>query len=1796
LLGVAQVPQIEREDIEGWARGSQTSLIMPQVVRRLLWASVPSLRLETRAVTEWGDVVVEAAEGSRYCPKGRSIWAFDARSSGPPDDEPVVEGTSYAVVEPSRSGELRVRRANTRVLGADELARWLADCPAVAAWFWVRCLERPAGDLIDVESYLDQWSRRTRPPLPADLVLEGRRGEVDELSLWLRPDTQRLSTSMAVYADTAEEARVFAACVLDGLAEPDRERALARAVVVRSIEAWRHVVAQKPQSILLPDFDDFTPSLAGREGLVLWPRTLGERNRKRKRKDSVEARIEIIDPLPWRVVAERLQVLGLTQQRATSIAEESRGYLGPLQRLLGVADAPVWADASDHRELAIMLLLGAWEPACEADREAVEALGGDAQRLEEMCRRSSMLADTPLELHMGVWRWRVPADAWAGLVHLLYDSLVASFVELAIAVLGEDDPSLELPVEQRWMAPVYDKAPLRSKALRAGVADSLARLVKAAEDKSLDGVRVAGAGWRVLDAVLGERWQRWASLDELLLVLAEVDPSLFLDKAEASLRADDGLVALFEQEARPPQWASHLSVLQALEVLAWDPKALARTVDVLVKLAAKDPARHDSTGRWSNRPQESLKGIFHFFAPQTAADEDARFETLTRVVGMRDAEVGWSLLLELLRQLDGGVVPQHPRPRFRGEAPANPESIPGGLLEARVRRLEKLVLDAAGADPRHWADLFARNLVRQLDDDVLDARIRALVELHPSDEEDRLWSVVRGELHEYYFFDQEDSRMLARLRHLHEVFEPKDLVRRYAWLFAGGPRLPEPMPQDIEEQSKLVQMRQDAALGELLASSDAQDLLIRLVLRLGGEFHALGYALARCSRAREFEDQLLTREEPGPLRPLAPYLALGVYYRERQNLEWLRDILDRWRSDGRSDEALTVLLGLWSEPKIWDVVDGLGDSIRHAYWAKCSLVGEHGDGQWKRAIDNLLGAGNVSTALQATSAALRRDDLPAETLFGLLDIVLRSHDQVGQDHLKGYRIEQIFTALDRHYERAPNDDTQQRIAQLEIHFVGLLAHSKKRPILHLSKVLERSPEDFAVVVGWRYPARGNGPHAEQQDGASTAPRQGDRAWERRAVEELADVFNDAERATWLTTNAGFPRARIPAFTTASIFWAKVADEARNGVLAGGIGPILAEAAKQYPNNPVFAGRGDAEELDAPERGPNKPPDEATQQRTSLAYRILTAWTTYPGHEHGDIRIAERELLDWARAALQALAEHGIVDRGQDEVAEVLARPPRAEDGHWPCLAARELLESGEYPRLAHGLASAKRHVRGAGLVPAPEGFEQRERARGFDRSAEALRAQWPRTAELLDDLARWYQYDAERRDERARAERIQDGVPSQPSSRPTVHTADSLPTLAALHRLELHAVGPASDLEIDLAPRINLVVGDNGLGKTFLLDVTWWALTGSWGPIRPAWPSEAERAQRPTIRVVDEEGAVATSEFDLRRETWPRGPEWPRPSAPVVYVRIDGGISVWDPLRNDLYAIDDPRSLPAYDFDARALERGLRDSRGDASLCNGLIDDWEHWRHNDPGLFHHLFEVVKVLFAEDGGDRDTPKPGPAVQLSKEDETPIPTLELPYGRVPIVHLSAGMKRILGLAYALVWAWNGHRRAAKAEARPPAEHMIVLFDEIECHLHPQWQRRLLPALLQAIHSLADRIAVQVLATTHSPLVMASLETSFSERTDRLFHLDLVEGRVEIDPLPWANHGEVGNWLVSPVFGLAQPGSIEAELAIEAARQFIRDDKLQTKGQIDAALVALDEAAVPKEHDVRRRLRRMRGEAAQ
>ena len=86
------------------------------------------------------------------------------------------------------------------------------------------------------------------------------------------------------------------------------------------------------------------------------------------------------------------------------------------------------------------------------------------------------------------------------------------------------------------------------------------------------------------------------------------------------------------------------------------------------------------------------------------------------------------------------------------------------------------------------------------------------------------------------------------------------------------------------------------------------------------------------------------------------------------------------------------------------------------------------------------------------------------------------------------------------------------------------------------------------------------------------------------------------------------------------------------------------------------------------------------------------------------------------------------------------------------------------------------------------------------------------------------------------------------------------------------------------------------------------------------------------------------------------------------------------------------------------------------------------------------------------------------------------------RIYVGDLSSGSQSTLLWIIWLAFKMLNHYEFAEGWSQRPA---ILLIDEIENHLHPTWQRRVIPALLEHFPGL------QIFATTHSPFVVAGLK---------------------------------------------------------------------------------------------------------
>lgn len=409
-----------------------------------------------------------------------------------------------------------------------------------------------------------------------------------------------------------------------------------------------------------------------------------------------------------------------------------------------------------------------------------------------------------------------------------------------------------------------------------------------------------------------------------------------------------------------------------------------------------------------------------------------------------------------------------------------------------------------------------------------------------------------------------------------------------------------------------------------------------------------------------------------------------------------------------------------------------------------------------------------------------------------------------------------------------------------------------------------------------------------------------------------------------------------------------------------------------------------------------------------------------------------------------------------------------------------------------------------------------------------------------------------------------------------------------LRRLKLKNTGPIPDQTIEFGERLNIITGDNGLGKSFLLDIVWYALTRKWaGEINPhltsgymARPLDPTKPASITFDLETENGNKIqdyAASFDREDQAWVGKAGRPYSAGLVVYAHSDGSFSVWDPARNywkTRNGVDIQDHLPAFVFSPSEVWNGLKD-KDDKPLSNGLIADWAKWQNDSKGW---EFPILETMLEQLSPPEFVIKSGSLTRIAVNDPRDIPTIKMNYGEVPVLWASAGIRRILAFAYFLTWALSEHIRACKVLGTQPSIQITFLIDEIESHLHPKWQRQIMNGIIEVLDKIPyvmkektsflslpsqgskwGNNKIQVIATTHSPLVMVALEDRFDYSVDKWFDFDSGEkGEVCFTTRDFEKLGDANAWLVGKAFDLNSARSPEAETAVQRMNELMQSEK--------------------------------------
>ncbi len=362
---------------------------------------------------------------------------------------------------------------------------------------------------------------------------------------------------------------------------------------------------------------------------------------------------------------------------------------------------------------------------------------------------------------------------------------------------------------------------------------------------------------------------------------------------------------------------------------------------------------------------------------------------------------------------------------------------------------------------------------------------------------------------------------------------------------------------------------------------------------------------------------------------------------------------------------------------------------------------------------------------------------------------------------------------------------------------------------------------------------------------------------------------------------------------------------------------------------------------------------------------------------------------------------------------------------------------------------------------------------------------------------------------------------------------------ARLTHLSLDGYRGLGDFDLEFDPRLTVLIGANGAGKTSVLDALAMLLGRLFDGLPPD-PTHREWSLDDITVSRDRLDGAATLEIGQSSLKLRQGRDLDGPAggeAPTDTVRR---------LRAQVRAEPDAASLPIAVYYTTARSQAASDAPGEPSDAPPWQLRLEAYRGALTGQqtgFAGFFRWFKAREDLENAERTRDpqyrdRPLSAVRRAIADLMPgfhDPRIQrrplrfcVDKGSTTLTsdQLSSGERGLIALVGDLA------RRLADANpGRPDPLHGpgIVLIDEVELHLHPGWQRLVLPGLLRAFPG------CQLVVTSHSPQVVGHVEA------DQVRILRRADGRVEVSQ-PDGAYGLDANRLLEDVFGVdRQPEEI-------------------------------------------------------
>lgn len=284
-----------------------------------------------------------------------------------------------------------------------------------------------------------------------------------------------------------------------------------------------------------------------------------------------------------------------------------------------------------------------------------------------------------------------------------------------------------------------------------------------------------------------------------------------------------------------------------------------------------------------------------------------------------------------------------------------------------------------------------------------------------------------------------------------------------------------------------------------------------------------------------------------------------------------------------------------------------------------------------------------------------------------------------------------------------------------------------------------------------------------------------------------------------------------------------------------------------------------------------------------------------------------------------------------------------------------------------------------------------------------------------------------------------------------------------INRIKVEGIGPIKDLDLHFDDKFNIICGQNGIGKTTILD----CLAQSFG-INDTSIKRTAKLEKGSWRIdVSINGNVQSKSYEILsfhpNEKTYNSQGFYKNSNDIIVFKTQRNISY-----QHLQSLSTDPQKQIGDFARETIEGSLPNN-----LKNWFVNRhlWSvHENHLDENQLKNIAlakECFNILNKEISFKRVNPNSNDIM------------LDTPNGEIYFEYLSSGYKSCIAVLIGLI-------KEIEFRYKNPSKFIkefdgIVFIDEIDLHLHPEWQAKIYEALKIILPN------AQIFTSTHSPHII-------------------------------------------------------------------------------------------------------------